>query len=106
MSKTYWLIRGYDSSTMIYERKIDSGQMTVCQVKDLLKALAAKTGLGLDEIVGAYAKRRTKITNDLLLVQKEGPYPTFHCGSNPLFIAAIAKIEGERLVIFRKPNPA
>jgi hypothetical protein len=55
----------------------------------LLKALAAKAGLGFDEIVGAYAKRRTKIANNLLEVQREGPHAIFMCGSNPHFIASI-----------------
>lgn len=102
MSKTYWLIQGYDGTTKIYERRIESGQMTVSQVKDLLKALVAKAGLTFDEIVGAYAKRGTKIANDHLLVQKDGPYPTFHCGSNPHFVIAIAEMEGGRLMIFNK----
>lgn len=89
-NKVHWLIRGYDSTTMIYERKLDAGQITEDQVKSLLKALTAKAGLTFDEIVGAYAKRRTKIANDLLLVQRDGPHPRFTCGSNPHFIGVIA----------------
>lgn len=104
MSKTYWLIRGYEGSTKIYERRIDSGQMTISQGKDLLKALVAKAGLTFDEIVGAYATRRTKIANDHLLVRSDGSSPTFYCGSNPHFVIAIAKMEGERLVILSEQS--
>jgi hypothetical protein len=51
--------------------------------------LTAKAGLSFDEIVGACAKRRTKIANEHLQVQRDGPYPVFMCGSNPHFIASI-----------------
>jgi hypothetical protein len=71
--KKYWLIQGYDSLTLIYEKRVACGQLTDEQVKALLKALVAKAGLTFDEIIGAYAKRRTKIANDLLLVQRDGP---------------------------------
>ena len=84
-----WLIRGYDGATTIYEKKIDAEQITEELVKSLLMALAAKAGLTFDEIVGAYAKKRTKIANDLLQVQREGPHTMFTCGSNPHFIASL-----------------
>ena len=54
-----------------------------------MKALTAKAGLSYDEIVGAYAKKRTKISNELLLVKKDGPYQVYTCGSNPYFIARV-----------------
>jgi hypothetical protein len=88
-TKKQWLIRGYDSAAMIYEKRVAVGQLTEDQVKALLMALAAKAGLTFDEIVGAYAKRRTKIANNLLQVQREGPHTIFMCGSNPHFIASI-----------------
>jgi hypothetical protein len=88
-SKPYWLIQGYDSTTQIYERKVDAGQISERQMKALLMALAAKAGLSFDEIVGAYATRRTKIANELLQVLKDGPTPTSMCGTNPHFIAWI-----------------
>jgi len=90
-AKSYWLIRGYDGSALIYETKIDIGQITENQIKALLMALAAKAGLTYDEIVGAYAKKRVKIHNELLCVKKDGPHPTFNCGTNPHFVAAIAE---------------
>jgi hypothetical protein len=89
--RLHWLIRGYDSTTMIYEKTVDAGQITQIQMTALLKALAAKAGLTDDEIVGAYATRRTKIANDLLRVQREGPQVTFSCGSSPYFVASIRK---------------
>jgi len=70
MPKTHWLIRGYDSMRLIFEREVKAGQLSEEEVKALLRTLAAKAGLSFDEIVGAYAKRRTGIANDLLFVQK------------------------------------
>ena len=94
-TKKQWLIRGYDSTDMIYEKIVDVGQFTEDQIIAPLKALAAKAGLGFDEIVGAYAKRRTRIVNNLLEVRIEGPHTIFMCGSNPHFIASIV-FEGSR----------
>ena len=65
--------------------------MTEEQIKAVLQALAAKAGLTFDEIIGAYAKRGTKIATDLLLVQRDSPYPVFTCGSNQYFIAEVAE---------------
>jgi len=93
-NKLHWLIRGFESMEIIYERKVDAGQITEGQMKDLLRALVAKAGLTFDEIVGAYATKRAKIANTLLQVQRDGPYPRFMCGSNPHFIARIER--GER----------
>ncbi len=90
-AKLCWLIRGYDSSVPIYETRIDVGQITENQIKALLMALAAKAGLTYDEIVGAYAKKRTRIHNELLCVKKDGQHPTFTCGTNPHFVAANAE---------------
>lgn len=89
--KSYWLIQGYDGTTMFYERKVGASQVTQNQMKDLLKAMAAKAGLRYDEIVGAYASRRTKTANDLLHVRKDGPHARFSCGENPFFVASIVR---------------
>jgi hypothetical protein len=90
-----WLIEGYDGFTLIYERRVDIGQLTQDQVKALLMALTAKAGLTFDEILGAYAKRRTKIANDLLQVHREGPYTIFTCGVGPHFRASVV-LRGSR----------
>ena len=87
--KPYCLIRGYDGATLIYERKVDAGQITDEQMIGLLKALTAKAGLGFDEIVGAYARRRTKIANSQLEVWREKPYQRYTCGTDPFFVAEI-----------------
>ena len=88
-SKPCWLIQGYDSTTMIYEREVEAEQITQVQMKALLKTLTAKAGLTCDETVAAYAKKGTKIANDLLRIQKDGPHPNFSCGSNPFFVARL-----------------
>ena len=89
MNQKYWHIEGYDSTTKIYDRKVIVGSFSNNQIQNLLKALVAKAGLSFDEIVGAYAKKKTRISNDFLLIQKEGPYPVYVCGDNPHFIARI-----------------
>ena len=90
-----WLIVGYDGFTVIYERRVDVGQLTQSQVKALLMALTAKAGLTFDEILGAYAKRRTKIANNLLHVHRDGPQTIFTCGVGPHFNASIV-LRGSR----------
>jgi len=90
----YWLIEGFDSTTKIYEKRLDIGQLTTDQAKALLRALVAKAGLTFDEIVGAYAKRRTSVANVHLEVHKDGPYPVFHCGSNPHFVISARNRDG------------
>jgi hypothetical protein len=89
----HWLIQGFDGQRKIYERKVGLGQLSEKQVEAILKALAAKAGLDFDEIIGAYATRGTKIANDLLRVQRDGPSPRFSCGENPYFIALIAQAD-------------
>ena len=93
MSKRYWLIRGHDGFKTIFETKVSLGQFTADQIQDLLKALTAKMGLTCEEIVGAYAKRGTKVANDHLAVY--GDFPTYMCGSNPVFTASIVDESGK-----------
>lgn len=92
MPETYWLIRAYDGTRLLFEKRVNSGQMTSDQVKHLLRALAAQT-LSFDEVVGAYARRRTKIANNLLNVHQEKPHEIYTCGTNPHFVASI---DGQR----------
>jgi len=95
MSSRYWHIEGYDSLTQIYDRKVKLGYFTERQIQSVLMALAAKAGLSFDEIVGAYATRRSKIANDLLSVHRDGPYPIFLCGGNPHFIARVVDADAQ-----------
>jgi hypothetical protein len=90
-----WRIQGFDSTTKIFETKASLGQFTHDGIKSLLKTLAAKHGLRDTEIVGAYAKRGTKIANDFLSVRRDGPQPTFKCGLNPHFIASLIDQNGK-----------
>ena len=87
MATTHWLIQGYDSQTKIYERRVNIGQLTDRQVEAMLMTLVARAALTFDEIVGAYAKKRTRISNRLLVVNRDGPNRTFMCGENPFFTA-------------------
>ncbi len=95
MKRLYWRIRGYDSLTEISSVTIECGQFTEAQINHLLKTLTAKAGLEYREIVGAYAKRRTRTANDLLVVQRDHKYPTFTCGDNPHFTASVVDEHGK-----------
>ena len=95
MAKLYWRIQGYTAAERIFETRVKNGQFTVDQIRRLLQALAAKAGLSNDEIVGAYATRKTKIANDLLAVHADGKHPTWTCGSNPFFTASIVDEQGK-----------
>ena len=90
----YWLIQGFESSTLIFEEKVKVGQFTDLQIQNLLKTLEAKAGLSNSEIIGAYAKRRTKIANPLLDVTKDRLQPSYSCGDNPFFTASLIEENG------------
>lgn len=94
MKKLFWQIRGHDGFKTIFETTIRLGQLTDAQMKHLLRALTAKASLGNREIVGAYAKRKTKIANMLLDVQKDCRYPTYTCGCSPVFSASVVDEHG------------
>jgi hypothetical protein len=85
-----WRIQGYDSSTLIFEERFPVSQMSTAQVIELLRALASRH-LTSSEIVGAYARRGTRIANDLVQVHKdrqdEKRRMVFMCGSNPYYVA-------------------
>ena len=85
----FWKIEGYDSLSKIYEKECKADCFSEKQIQAVLQSLVAKAGLDFDDIVGAHAKRKTKIANDLLLVQKDGPQPRFMCGDNPYFTARV-----------------
>lgn len=93
MTTRYWRICGYHSGSKIFETHVPVGCFCERQVKELLKVLAAKADLTLDEIVGAYARMNTTYSNDLLLVQKDKPHPVYMCGDNPYFIAGVIESE-------------
>ena len=89
MGQRFWHIEGFDGLTKIYDRKVKVGCFSDKQIKSLLKALTAKAGLSYDEIVGAYANKKTNIANEHLLIKKDGPYQVYTCGSSPHFIARV-----------------
>jgi len=84
-----WKIEGYEGLNLIYERELKLGYFSENKIQDLLKALAASADLTSDEIVGAYARRRTKIANELLQIRRDGPRQCYSCGENPHFTARV-----------------
>jgi hypothetical protein len=99
MTQRYWRIRGYDGTTEIFHTRVEVGQITYEQLKQLLKALAAKAGLDNHEMVGTYAKRRTTIANGLLTIRREPVSATLSCGTNPHFVASVVD-EGGTIVSY------
>jgi hypothetical protein len=94
--KRCWRIRGYDSLTPIFDHRIPVGQMTEGKMEELLRVLVAKD-LSPHELIGAYARRGTKIHNDLLAIQKENQperrRTLYMCGQNPYYTADVELCE-------------
>jgi hypothetical protein len=97
MSERYWRIRDYKSLEEFFDTMIPLGSITAEQIKELLKCLAAKDGLTYNEIIGGYVKRKAKLANVHLDVQKNGPYPEYSCGACPTFIAIVVDKNGNRI---------
>jgi hypothetical protein len=92
--KLYWRICGHDGEHATFEKTVEFGQFTAGQMKQLLRALTAKAGLTNEEIVGAFAKRKSKIANDLLPVRRDLNYPTYSCGHGPCYTASVVDDRG------------
>ncbi|RSL15565.1 hypothetical protein EDE15_1056 [Edaphobacter aggregans] len=90
--KRCWRIRGYDSLTLIFDQSVPTGQLTEGNMKELLRALVAKDLLP-SELIGAYARRGTKIHNRFLEIQKENlpekRRVLYTCGENPYYTADV-----------------
>jgi hypothetical protein len=94
LPQLHWVITGYESTNKIYERTVKAGLFNEEQIKNLLMALCA-TDLTFDEILGAYAKKKTKLSNNLLAVNRESSRYMFWCGQNRYFAAEIAEHKGK-----------
>ena len=84
-----WKIEGFDGHEKIFETKIKLGCLSENKLKKTLRVLTAKAGLSYQEIVGAYSRRGTKVSNELLAVQRNGPRGGYMCGENPHFLATV-----------------
>ena len=94
MENRYWLIEGYDGTNKIFCAEYKAGIFSESKMKQLLKVLVAKAALNYEEIIGAYANRNSKISNEYLSIQKDGKNPVYTCGDNPYFVASI--VSGEK----------
>lgn len=94
--KRCWRICGYDSTKEIFDQIVPIGQITESNVKEILRALAAKD-LSAREVIGAYAKRGTQLFNGLLDIRQENDdvkrRTNYYCGDNPHFIATTITVE-------------
>ena len=91
-----WHIRGYDSTTKIFDELIPVGQITLNNLQELLRSLAAR-GLSDRELVSAYAKRNTRRSNEFLRVSNENDNvrrrTNYYCGHNPHYTAIIVTVD-------------
>ena len=92
-AKFEWLIRGYNSTTLIFETRLSAGLMGTQKIEALLKTLTAKAGLSMDEIVASFVKRGTKGSNQHLQIHRDPLHNQITCGSNPHFIAHLKRIK-------------
>jgi hypothetical protein len=88
--KRCWRIRGYDGTIEIFDQSVPIGQITESSIKELLRALVSKN-LSPPEVIGAYAKRGARISNEFLDICKENILEKgrtlYSCGTNPHYIA-------------------
>jgi hypothetical protein len=100
-ARRYWRIVGYDSTQRIFKTRVELGQFTDSQIKEVLRALVAKAGLTNEEMVGAYARRGTKIANSLLSVRYDFWHRTYECGDTVNFAASVVDASNK---IIRPPE--
>jgi hypothetical protein len=55
-----------------------------------------------DEILGAYARKKTKVSNELLAVHRETTRYLFWCGQGRYFTAEIAEHKGKPWPVLRQ----
>jgi hypothetical protein len=89
VAQQVWLIRGFDSTAVIFEKRVPGWELSDRQVSDLLRMLVARAGLTFDEIVGECVNRRSRAATGLLKVQRDGLGASFTCGENPFFSATL-----------------
>ena len=88
--RRYWIIRGWDGTSLLYEHEINVGQISVRKLKGLLKVLASKISLSESEIISSYANRGTNAYSNFLEVQyQEGRKFMYSCGTNPYVTAEL-----------------
>lgn len=86
----FWVVRGYHSFEEIFTKRIPYASITEDRLIKLLKCLAAKEGLTLDEIVDAYTTGKDGTPNNqLLAVQQDSNGMVIQCGDNPYFVAKL-----------------
>jgi len=86
------VIRASATTEKIYEKTVKAGVFSHEQMQVLLRTLVARD-LSFDEVLGACAKNKTKLHNDLLQVHKEGTHPFYFCGHSRHFTAHIAEYD-------------
>ena len=92
----YWKIKGWKSTAKIFESRVKYGYFGGNQIKELLRALAAKRGLSDQEIVSSYMRSNTKVATPLLLDMRIATKPyAITCGINPYFTARVIEEEKE-----------
>ena len=89
-AKKYWKICAWDSTDLLFEKRVGFGQITERSMEKIPQALVAKLALSEDEIIACYARKNTNIYKDHLKVDHlRGKKNIFSCGHNPYVTAEL-----------------
>jgi hypothetical protein len=83
--KRYWIVRGFDGTSQLFERKLVRGHYRGAAIEKLLVALASQQ-LQLDELLGACAIVGAPQRNELLAVRRDD-HGNMTIGQNPHYLA-------------------
>ena len=84
MPGRYYVIEIFDSTKLLFQRKIPIGQIGPNKLRALLTTLVAKHGLCDEEVVTAHLNKNCRSHRDLLNVQQSaGLGFVLICGDNP-----------------------
>ncbi len=94
MARRYWVIRGYDGSEPIFERRMPEGSLTEAEMKVVLQRLACRH-LSDDEIVCASLRKKAAgYRADLEIRQSHGgKYALMTTGSGNHYAATVEELE-------------
>lgn len=86
--KFEWVIEGWDSTQLLWSKRVPSHYFSERQMEEVLKYLCAKYGLTNEEILSSFSRKNCDIHQQFLLVQRSsGSRFAMTCGDNPYFIA-------------------
>lgn len=100
--KRFWMIRGYDGATRVFQDFRPVGDYSEGSMAQLLKCLTAKASLEYAEVLDAYARKNSRRHAAHLDLLRSGNPFTLMCGSNPYFTATLVDQEKREEVLRRE----